>query len=500
MKMMKRIATIVMIGLLVLTAVGAQAVTDGFSTSYTYNYDYWTQVQESPDAYRVSATIDSASLGLSVAMKTPQSIYIRDEEIYIVDTGNNRIIQVHKQGTSYRMVREITEIKGCEKKTLNQPGDVYVDRDGNLYIADTQNERVVKTDKDLNFILAFTKPSDYTFDQSLSFLPSKITVDVAGRVYIMATNVNKGFAKFEADGKFTGFVGANEVSVNLADYIWREFFLPDDADTEIKNFVPTEYANLYMDQYGFIYAVTNTVLKSDLMSGTAKPIRRINGMGKDILVKNDHYPPIGDLQWNEKDGPSRIVDITVLDNDIYVVFDRTRGRIFGYDPQGIMLWAFGTTGHIDGAFIQPVAIDHMGVDLYCLDQRKSNITVFTPTEYGDLIYRAYAAYNAGEYEASADIWREVLKRNANYTSAYIGVARAMLRQDDYEGAMKYFSLAHDAENYGRAFRLYRKEWVEKNILWVVIVLIVLIMIPLVIGKFRKFRREVEEYERDQVHK
>ena len=37
---------------------------DGFSTSYTYNYDYWSDVMASPDAYRVSAVIDSMSIGL----------------------------------------------------------------------------------------------------------------------------------------------------------------------------------------------------------------------------------------------------------------------------------------------------------------------------------------------------------------------------------------------------------------------------------------------------
>ena len=35
--------------------------------------------------------------------------------------------------------------------------------------------------------------------------------------------------------------------------------------------------------------------------------------------------------------------------------------------------------------------------------------------------------------------------------------------------MDYFKLAHDRQNYGRAFKLYRKEWVEANIGWILLI-------------------------------
>ena len=60
---------------------------DGYSTSYTYGYDYWGDVQESPDAYRVTTVLDSVSLGLNKledqALRKPQSLYVRDKELYI---------------------------------------------------------------------------------------------------------------------------------------------------------------------------------------------------------------------------------------------------------------------------------------------------------------------------------------------------------------------------------------------------------------------------------
>ena len=481
---------------------------DGFSTSYTYTYDYWGDVLESPDAYRVSTVIDSTSLGMDALggkrIARPQGIFVRGSDLYVVDTGNNRILQVRRDGGQYSLIRVISEFVGCTPSSFSGPTDVFVDDENNIYVADYGNQRVVMADADLNWIKEFTKPSDATFDQSLDFLPKKIVVDVAGRLYANVTNVNKGFVKYEADGTFTGFIGANEVTVNMADYIWKKYFQTQEQRDASMSFVPTEYENIYMDKDGFIYATTTTFSEYDLLWDNAKPIRRLNGLGKDILVKNDRYPPIGDLNWQEGDantyGPSRMTDITVFDNDIYVALDRTRGRLFGYDSQGVLLWAFGTRGNIEGAFTSVIALDHMGFDLLVLDQMENSITVFTPTEYGMKIFNAIDTYQKGRYDESADIWADILRQNSNYPLAFRGIGRAILRQDRYEEAMDYFKMAHDRENYGRAFKLYRKEWIERNIWWVALIAAVVIIVPLVLGKRKKMQWEVMMHEHNKVRK
>ena len=61
-------------------------------------------------------------------------------------------------------------------------------------------------------------------------------------------------------------------------------------------------------------------------------------------------------------------------------------------------------------------------------------------------------------------------------------------------------MAYDRDNYGRAFRLYRKVWVEENIGWLVLVLAAVMIIPLVKRTINKMRMEVEAYERNQVKK
>lgn len=497
------ILTLVLVFLLPQCAL---AVDDGASSVYTYNYDYWGEMMESPDAYRVEEVISSASLGLETPMNSPQSLFAAGNTLYVVDRGNNRILQLERDGQHFSLVRIIDHVDGAEPATFNAPNDVFADADGNLYVADTNNFRIIMMSGELRYIKQFTKPTDATFDQNNDFLPTKIVVDSAGRVFALATNVNKGLIKFETDGTFTGFIGANKVTVNTWDYIWKRYLSTKEQRAQMANFVPTEYKNLYIDQDGFIYATNINFSEYDLLWDNAKPIRRLNMLGDDILIKNDRYPPIGDLYWDEGlsqgdyHGPSKLYDITVLDDDMYCVVDRSRGRIFGYDSQGIMLWAFGNRGMMEGTSNGAVSIEHMGFDLITLDEFTSNITVFTPTQYGRMIYQACKQYTDGDYEGSAATWKEIQKQNANYTLAYIGIGRSQMRAEDYTGAMENFKNAHDRDNYGKAYRYYRQKWMEKNILWVALVILVLVLFLAGRGIIRKKKWEVFEHGRSKAFK
>lgn len=553
MKKMRRLLAILAVLTILAPMTVAYAAEDGYSSTYTYNYDYWSELRESPDAYRVTDVIYSSSLALEKAMRSPKSLFVRDQDLYIVDTGNNRILQLTRIGTRFDLVRVIDQVtvgadkleefmaasdlmknedgtyltdddgsyylkppigSAAEKGPMvltsenvtyfNSPNDVSVDPDGKIYVADRDNNRVIVMNKDLEFVQLFTKPSDSTFDQNQAFLPNKLVVDTSGRVFVLANNINKGLVKFEADGTFTGFIGANPVTYNLWDYIWKTYFMTKEQRSQQAAFVPTEYQNIYIDKEGFIYATNTSFSEYDLLWDNAKPIRRINAVGQDILVKNDRYPPIGDLEWVEQSsdhGPSKFYDITVLDNDMYMAIDQTRGRVFGYDPQGIMLWSFGTTGvNAEGVFTRANSIEHMGTDLLVLDELDCSVTVFAPTEYGNLIYQASEQYLRGDYDGSAETWEKVLQLNANYNLAFIGIGRSKMRAEEYEEAMALFKMAHDRDNYGRAFRYYRKIWVEKNILWVVLIIAVLVVFSFVRKTIRKVKWEVAAYEHNKVVK
>ena len=219
-----------------------------------------------------------------------------------------------------------------------------------------------------------------------------------------------------------------------------------------------------MDYEGFIYACTGAVTADDLRAGNADAVRKLNLMGNDILVRNGEWGIYGDLYMGSGggyEGPSYFSDVTCMENDIFVCLDRNRGRLFGYDDQGRMVFAFGGNGNMDGYFRRPVGIEHMGHELYVLDALDCSVTSFVPTLFGE-----------------------------NYDLAYIGIGRALLRQEKYREAMDYFEVKYDAENYSKAYKQYRKEWVEEHIGWIIAAVLILFLVPFVFKRVRKIREEL----------
>jgi len=377
-------------------------------------------------------------------------------------------------------------INGAESP-FNYPMDIFESRDGSLYVADTNNHRILKLDRDWNYITSILKPDDESIDENAEFLPLKLVVDFANRLFVQARNINKGLMEFDSRGVFSGYMGANKVRVNIIDYIWK--LLATQAQKErMELFIPTEYNNLCLDRDGFIY-VTNE-------SGQVDPVRRLNAMGQDILIRNGYEDPVGDLAFGNAGGiigPSKFIDVAAMDNDSYACLDRTRGRIFMYDFQGNLLYAFGGLGNREGCFLKPVALAQMGPhSLYALDSDTTALTRFDMTSYGVLINRALDEYHAGRYEASAEVWEEVLKMNGNYDLAYIGIGRAALREGEYQKAMTYYKLKHYREGYGKAFQLYRKQFMEENLWKMLLILAVILLLPPVVKTAVKIVREVKE--------
>ena len=464
--------------------------------NYTYNYDIWAEQTASPDAYRVSAYILGYNLGVG-NFHNPQGLFIRDNRIYICDSGNNRIVLLEaKENGRYEVAKTVSSvmIDGAESP-FNYPMDIFECPAGFLYIADTNNRRILKLDRDWNYVFSVQKPDDGSIEAHAEFIPQKLVVDFANRIFVQAQNVNRGIMEFDSWGGFSGYMGANKVQVGAADYIWKTLSTRAQRK-KMSLFVPTEYNNVHLDHEGFIY-VTNAVFvtNSARVNRETDPVRRLNAMGQDILVRNRFAEPVGDLSYGSAGGimgESRFIDAASFDNDSYACFDRTRGRIFVYESQGRLLYAFGGVGNREGYFMQPTAIANMGYSLFALDSRSAALTRFDLTEYGELINKALGDYRAGRYEASALAWEEILKRNGNYDLAYINIANSALRRGDYQQAMKYYKLKLNRRGYSRAFQLYRKQWMEENLWKILLALAILATLPPLIKAAVKIGREIKE--------
>jgi len=283
-KMIKR-AGVLLAGAMMLlsSSMAVCAASDG--GRYGYNYDYWGDVQASPEAYSVTGVYTSVDMGLDKNLSNPQGLFVYDNLVYICDTGNNRIVVVERvDAEGFKLKQIIDEFKGdVEVNTFSGPTDVAVSEDGYLFVADKGNGRILKLDADLNYVMQFDKPIDNTLDPELTFSPNKIVIDTAGRVYCIATGINKGLIKYESDGVFSGFVGATKVTYDFTDYVWKKL-ATEEQRAQMVSFVPTEYDNIYIDHEGFIYACTSNVTQEDIDAEKADTIRKLNLMGNDIMV------------------------------------------------------------------------------------------------------------------------------------------------------------------------------------------------------------------------
>ncbi|MCL2638124.1 MAG: hypothetical protein FWD48_07085 [Oscillospiraceae bacterium] len=478
-----------------ITALPVAAIGTGTGagpTNYTYNYSFWGEEIAMPDAYYVAATINGNDFGIGNFLN-PQGLYIRDNRIYVCDTDNNRIvlIEYHEAGDSYSLVRVVEYVMiNQQQSALSRPHDIFENRNGDIYIADTENNRVLRLDRDFNYINSIFKPDDRSFDEGMDFLPLKLVVDHSNRIFIQARHINKGLMEYNIDGSFNGFMGASQVQVSLYDYFWKMISTAAQRE-QMELFVPTEYNNVALDHEGFVYTTLSTFSGNPF---DADPVRRLNAVGTDILVRNGMFgdsSPAGDWYWSSLggvDGPSHFADVVTFENDGYVCLDRKRGRLFAYDFQGNLLYVFGGRGNMDGRFVDPIALDRMGTSLFVLDARTSAITRFNHTEYGSFIDRAMNYYYEGRYDESAAMWDEVLKLNGNYDLAFIGKGRAALRNEQYYEAMKFYEAKYDRESYGKAFQLYRKEWIEANITTILVIIISLFVVTKGLGIFFKIRK------------
>lgn len=434
-------------------------------TPYTnYIYSSTGNVMYAPPAYLPGNIIDPAKTDSGRLINPSDMYFAEDGNIYVADSGNNRIVVYSKEWKFLRQISSFYNVKTYGQEGLKNVQGVFADKNGQVYAADTDNNRVMIFDNTGMMIAALPKPVTDFLDKSLDYFPVKIAVDNQGRIYVVARNVNQGIIQIDSNGIFKGFIGAAKVEVNAFQLV-RRLLATREQRSRMTLFAPSEYNNITLDAENFIYSTTSSINKNDLMNSIQShstddryaPVRRINPSGSDVLKRNGFYPPAGDL-----DASSSFVDVTVGDNGIYSTLDSSKGRIFTYDHDGNLLYVFGGLGSRKGNNEAPVSICSIGDKIYVLDRITGLITEYLPTPYGELINQATTAQYNGNYDEAYAIWEEVLKLNSNCELAYFGMGKMNLRQKNYEQALSNFKNCSNREFYSKAFRKIRTLWFEQN--------------------------------------
>lgn len=502
-KNMIRIFAVLCLLTMVLGCIPASAAA---YKSYTYSID--GESLASPDAYSPEQVVDSNAMGLSTALSNPTSIETdSDGNVYIADPSNNRIVVLNKYYQFKYEIKDFVNGQGVddslnaaqgvfiwEHNTVQDDGTVKMTR--RLYVADSKNRRIVIFDADGNYYDHVEEPESEVFEDDEIYEPIAVAADEAGRLYVIGAQTYQGVLALSSEGEFSGYIGAMKANYSAIQLIWRKFMTAEQLAAQ-PLILPTVLNNITIDEKGFVYVTCNSMEDEDLQGairgGTSNyaPVKKLNTSGTDIMRRNGFFIPAGEINFrtsalssdNAITGPSSIVDVALGPERTWSIVDQKRSKVFTYDDNGELLFAFGDMGSQLGNLRRIVGVTYSGTKMLILDGETSSFTVYKQTEYGAQLLSAIKNNNDRQYHLAEEDWKAILQRNNNFDAAYIGLGDAYYRQGKWAEAQEMYKAAYDVEGYSDCFHMIRKEFVEDYFILIPIVAVVFIILVVLFFKY-----------------
>lgn len=495
---MKKTTKILAVAMVALFLFGSVAAFGKAYETYTYSIDGWSV--SSPDAYVPEKTMNSAAMGIPDPIDDPKDMFVdKDLNVYLADATKNRIV-VLSEYLNYKF--EISTFINNEgiRDSLSAPNGCFV-TDKKIYVADTDNNRIVIFDKEGNFLKLLEEPKADVFPAGSIYKPIALAVDKAERLYVVSSTTYMGIIVLDNEGIFQTFIGAQAVTANPLDLLWRQFMTPEQR-AQSTQYIASEYNNISIDDNGFIYVTTSSIDEGaqqgaiSSKASTYSPVKKLNAAGNDIMARNGFFGPGGEVSvmsfsFDEgaATGASKIIDVAIGPEETWSIIDEKRQRVYTYDNNGRMLFTFGDKGMQLGNLQSIEAIAYQGERMLLLDKTDDSITIFNRTEYGDILINALHNNNLRNYDMAVEDWKAILQRNSNFDAAYVGIGKALYRDGDWEVAMEYFKFAYDVGNYSQAYSMWRQNWISK---YVLIIPIFVVVICWLVSKFFGYAKKVND--------
>ncbi len=450
------------------------AINSGAEHSYMVEDDYDQNII--PKTYNFNYVIDGYYDGLHLS--TPQDLFVSPAgELFVADTGNNRILRLSTTG-------ELLQIyKNEAQKPFNGPKGVFVDKDGYVYVADTNNKRIVKLTAEGAFVKEIVRPTSDLISDDISFEPTKLMVCNNGLIYVI---VGKEFMSITQDNEFLGYFGSEDIPFSLSNMLVN-MFASDIQKQKLTKVQPSSYNNFALGADGLVYAVANK---------STGQIKKITSVGENIYEEKFY----GEYVYNQSNvlvAPT-YADVAVDKNGIIFVCESNSRKIYQYDRKGNSIAVFGGEGTTEGYFTMPVAVDvDTAGHVFVLDSDRGVVQVFSSTKFMSQVLAALSLFENGDYDRAYEAWNEIVRLNAGYPLAHDMLGTIEFKRKNYTAAMEHFEISGNQEDYGEAYGERMHDLITKNFALVAIGLIVLVFV--VAWALGRLKKTVDKWNRELFH-
>jgi len=446
-----------------------------------------TELRLSREMYEATKEITATSLGNDKLFEGITDIFCTDNgDIYLLCGEASRLVFIDKNFT-YSKEISIVDAKGGEVTFKGAQG-VYVDKSNTIYVADTSNARLLIVNQAGVVTKILECPDSDLIPSDFLYQPIAIEKDSHGYTYILSLGCYYGALMYTPEYEFMGFYGPNTVKSNALDtlsYLWDKLTSTEAKKTSSVKKLPYSFSDFAFDPEGFLVTTTGAVSNSIWSDKNIGQIKKISHNGANILFKRNLKGDSTDstnidfVNQGNPEGSSvqSLVSVDVSDDDYIFALDSGRGFIYIYDTECNLMSSFGGgygKGARVGVFEKPVSIALQGNNILVADMDKFCITVFEPTEYGNLIRKAQSLYINGDYNEANVIWQEVLSMNRNCQLAYRGIAMGHYNEGDYKAALEAAKVAADYAVYDLAWQEIVSNFVADYFVWILLVIIAVI--------------------------
>lgn len=255
-----------------------------------------------------------------------------DGNVYIVDTGNNRLLKCSQRG---ELLREVGGF-GFDKEQFDRPVDVWAGNGLDVFVVDYNNQRLERYDKDLNYISSYY--SDELQNASLQFgYPAAVGLSRNGEIFLAEHEFNR-VLRIDAFGKPLSSFG---------DFTWGEGRLSRPAK--------------------ILLTSRHELFVSD---STADAIAEFDDYGNFVRWR-------GAGVLRDPAGLAEIKYKTPNGNEtLLVVADGGNHRVVGLNPADEVLLAFGKMGRAPEQFQFPADVAVAGNRIFVLDTGNHRVQIF----------------------------------------------------------------------------------------------------------------------------